>query len=319
MLKTPVALLVFNRPDTTERVFAEIAKAKPSKLFIIADGPRAGHPTDAERCAQTRAVVERVDWDCELFKHYADVNLGCGFRVATGIGWVFEHVEEAIILEDDCLPHPTFFRFCEELLEKYRYNDRIMMVAGRNSVDIFTPYSYCFTYNHSNWGWATWRRAWKYHDIEIKAWPRLRNTGWLMSILENPRAVEYWQGIFDKMHAIADHPTTWDYQWTFAVWAQNGLAITPKVNLIGNIGFGENATSTKSLNDSRANATVTAVAFPLVHPPQVLRDRETDRAVFSRMVAEWFRPDSRSWIRRKLSQWIPPPLKDRIRRAALLA
>jgi hypothetical protein len=118
------------------------------------------------------------------------------------------------------------------------------------------------------------------------------------------------------MHAIADHPNAWDYQWTFAVWAQNGLAITPKVNLIANIGFGENATSTKSLNDSRANATVTAMAFPLVHPPHVVRSRETDRAVFSWMVAEWFPPDSRSWFRRKLSPLIPRSVKQQIRRFA---
>jgi hypothetical protein len=131
-LKTPVALIIFKRPDTTERVFETIRQAKPPKLLVVADGPRTDQPGEAEKCAATRAIIDRVDWDCEVLKNYSDSNLGCGLRPATGISWVFEQVEEAIVLEDDCVPHPTFFRFCEELLEYYRHDERIMSISGIN-------------------------------------------------------------------------------------------------------------------------------------------------------------------------------------------
>ncbi len=158
-IRTPVALIIFNRPDTTERVFAEIAKARPPKLFIIADGPREDRPGEAERCASARAIVDRVDWNCEVQKNYSDVNLGCGARPATGISWVFDQVEEAIILEDDCIAHPTFFRFCDELLEKYRDDERIMHIAGNNFQfgNQRTSFSYFFSHHNICWGWASWR------------------------------------------------------------------------------------------------------------------------------------------------------------------
>ena len=145
-MNTPVALIIFNRPDTTKKTFDEIAKARPPKLFVIADGPRADHPEDIKKCAAVREIIERVDWKCEVIKNYSDVNLGCGKRPATGISWIFEHVEEAIILEDDCVPHPTFFRFCEELLEKFRYDERVMQISGSNFQlgHKRTSYSYFF-------------------------------------------------------------------------------------------------------------------------------------------------------------------------------
>src|SRR4029453_18315014 len=156
MLRTPVAFFIFNRPEATARVFGEIAKVKPARLFVIADGPRQSRLGEAEKCAAARAIIERVDWDCEILKNYSDVNVGCGIRIATGISWVFEQVEAAIILEDDCLPHQTFFRFCEELLEKYRDDEGVMHIAGNNL--LFgrrqMPFSYCFSYFTPSWGWA---------------------------------------------------------------------------------------------------------------------------------------------------------------------
>ena len=119
-LNTPVAFLIFNRPHTTQRVFAEIAKARPPKLLVVADGPRNDRPGEAELCAQTRAIIDQVDWDCEVLTHYADKNMGCKKRIASGIDWVFTQVEEAIILEDDCLPEASFFQFCEENLAPAR-------------------------------------------------------------------------------------------------------------------------------------------------------------------------------------------------------
>lgn len=310
MLSTPIALIIFNRPETTKQVFEQIVHAKPRTFFVIADGPRPDHPEDVEKCAATRAIVEKVDWPCDLVKNYSEVNLGCGVRPATGITRVFEHVDQAIILEDDCVPHPSFFRFCHELLEKYRDDERVMMISGRNNWDgSLSPYSYYFAYHHSNWGWATWRRAWQHFDMRIKAWPALRETSWLQDILEYPAAVELWRRIFDKAHGGAGEVDFWDYQWTFALWSRFGLAITPKVNLITNIGFGEGASHTKSRKDFRAELSASAACFPLVHPPFIVRAEDMDRVAFSQFSrgassAAHFLPS----LRAGLSRLAPVPL-----------
>jgi hypothetical protein len=275
-LTTPVAFLIFNRPDTTARVFEAIRQAKPPKLLVVADGPRPDRPDDVEKCKAARAIIDKVDWDCAVLKNYSEVNLGCGKRPATGITWVFEQVEEAIIFEDDCLPHPTFFRFCEELLNYYRHDERIMVISGNNFQfgRSRTNYSYYFSrYNHI-WGWASWRRAWKYFDYDLKLWPKIKNENWLTSILEDKTAVKYWTKNFQRTYE--GEPTVWDYRWTFACWIQNGLTILPSVNLVSNIGFGEGATHTSSSKSKVANLPVEEMIFPLKHPPFLLRHVEAD-------------------------------------------
>src|SRR5215831_3805810 len=158
-MRTPVALIIFNRPDVTERVFAEIAHARPRKLLVIADGPRFNRPGEAEKCTATRAIIDRVNWECEVLKNYSDVNLGCGGRESSAMIWIFEQAEEAIILEDDTLPQPTFFRFCEELLEKYRDDERVMHISGDNWLfgQKRISDSYFFSHYCLSWGWASWR------------------------------------------------------------------------------------------------------------------------------------------------------------------
>jgi len=278
MLNVPVALMFFNRPSETRRVLDEIRAAKPRQLFLIADGPRPDRPEDEAKCAATRALVEIIDWPCEVFRNYADVNLGPGRRPVTGISWVFEHVDRAIILEDDCVPHPTFFPFCEELLQKYADDRRIMMIAGTNLYPMPTRYSYHFCYHHSNWGWATWRRAWQHFDPLIRQWPLLPDTSWLSDILTQPRAIEAWKSIFARVHARpVDY---WDYQWTFSMWRQYAFALTPAVNLISNIGFGNDATHTRSVSDSKGHRAVTEMALPLTHPPLIVRNKQEDRLAF---------------------------------------
>jgi hypothetical protein len=277
-MRTPVAFIVFNRPEKTARVFAEIAQAKPRKLFVIADGPRPHCLRDVAQCSAVRKIIDQVDWECEVLQNYSEVNLGCGRRPATGISWVFEHVEEAIILEDDCVPRPTFFRFCEELLEKYRDDWRVMMIGGFNMYPNRSPYSYRFSRVPACvGGWAAWRRAWQYWDGQMTLWPLLRDTPWLLDIMEDPRAIASWQKIFERAYTESSHADYWDYQWMFACWAQSGLAILPTtVNLLSNIGFDAEATHTKSANDSRANLPTGEMIFPLQHPPYMMRDRETD-------------------------------------------
>jgi hypothetical protein len=274
-LKTPVTFIIFNRPETTSRVFEEIRKARPPLLLLVADGPRSGHASDAELCAEARAVVEQVDWACEIRKNYSDINLGCRKRVSSGLDWIFSEVEEAIILEDDCLPHPTFFQFCEELLQKYRDDNRIGHIGGVNFQfgRKRMPYSYYFSrYNHI-WGWASWRRAWRNYDVNIGLWPEVRDGKWLRGVLGERHLVKYWTRIFDKVYQHGVN--TWDYQWMFHCWTQNRLAIIPNVNLISNIGFDTNATHTTGQSEFNSMKTE-AMKFPLSHPPFIIRDSASD-------------------------------------------
>ncbi len=305
-MNTPVAFLIFNRPETTARVFAEIARARPRKLLIVADGPRPGRTGEAEACQATRTLVERVDWDCEVITNYSETNMGCRRRVSTGITWVFEHVEEAVILEDDCLPHPTFFRFCEELLERFRDDKRVMMISG----DSFqfgrrrTPYSYYFSRGTTDiWGWASWRRAWQLYDVEMRLWPDLRDAGWLSDLLGDEEMVRYWRDTFDKTFAGHD---TWDYQWTFAIWAQHALAAIPEVNLISNIGWGQQATHTGASDSPLGNLPVAAMEFPLKHPPHVWRHNAADRFAFERKCLWYgYEPTLYRRLHRKLFSLLP--------------
>jgi len=278
-IDTPVAIVVFNRPDTTRKVLSGIAQARPRKLFVIADGPRNDHPEDIEKCAAVRKIFDRLDWKCEVSKRYLDTNLGCGKGPAMGISWVFDHVEQAIILEDDCVADSCFFNFCEEILKRYQHDQRIMMVSGRSNLYDRKPrqYSYYLSRLPSCWGWGTWRRAWRYFDIKVRLWPSLRDTSWLSDIMLNSMEIDYWKILFDKAYADAGEVDYWDYQWAFACWAHQGLAVLPTTNLIRNIGFGEHATHTKSWADKRAKANIGNMAFPLRHPPHLVRDRDADR------------------------------------------
>ncbi len=274
-LNTPVAFLIFNRPDTTAMVFEAIRQARPPQLLVVADGPRANRPEEEPLCQATRAVIEGVDWPCEVLTNYSDVNLGCKTRVSSGLDWVFSNVDEAIILEDDCLPHPTFFRFCEELLERYRDDDRVMMIAGTNKLfgrrSISTSY-YFSRYVHV-WGWASWKRAWKYYDVGMKAWPEIRDGGSLNGIFREKRVARYWHRMFERVyHGGVD---TWDYQWTFACLIQNGVTILPNVNLISNIGFGSMATHTQG-RSVYAGMKTESMLFPLKHPVSLIRDEQAD-------------------------------------------
>ncbi|MBW4651339.1 MAG: glycosyltransferase family 2 protein [Kastovskya adunca ATA6-11-RM4] len=275
-LKTPVAFVIFNRPHTTEKVFEAIRQAKPPKLLVIADGPREDKPGEAEKCAAARAIIEQVDWDCEVLKNYSDVNLGCGRRPSSGFDWVFDTVEEAIILEDDCVPDPTFFRFCEDLLEYYRHDERIMSITGLN-VQFGrkrTADSYYFSRYTNSWGWASWRRAWKYFDYEMKLWPEIKQGNFLTDILGEPRAVKVWSHTFD--FTVNGHDA-WDFQWAFACWLQRGLTIIPNENLISYIGYSlTDATHTKEERSQYNNLKVEAMDFPLKHPKFVIRDRQAD-------------------------------------------
>jgi len=272
--KAPVLLLIFNRPDLTFRTFDAIRAARPEQLFISGDRPRPGSAEDAEMVARARTVADKIDWDCEVTTRFHDQNLGCARAVSSGIDWAFESVDELVILEDDCHPSPSFYPFCAELLERFRADQRVFVISGDNFQQRAprTPYSYHFSrYNHC-WGWATWKSAWKHYDIEMKEWPEIRDGEWLEDIFRDPPATAYWKHIFDEVHA--GKIDTWDYQWTFACWIQSGLTVLPTVNLVQNIGFGEDATHTT--DESNTHPPADNLTFPLSHPPYVLRDNQAD-------------------------------------------
>jgi hypothetical protein len=210
-----------------------------------------------------------------VLKNFAETNMGCKQRVSSGLDWVFETVAEAIILEDDCLPHPTFFRFCEELLNRYRDDERIMAISGDNFQfgRKRTEHSYYFSRYPHCWGWATWRRAWRYYDGDMDLWPTIREGKWLRDILEDRQAVAYWARIFDRTYN--GDIDSWAYAWTFACWTQSGLTALPNVNLVSNIGFGIEATHTQGTTQ-QANISVKPIGFPLCHPPFVIRDVRAD-------------------------------------------
>lgn len=275
-LRTPVAFIIFKRADTTEKVFEAIRKAKPRKLLVIADGPRQDVPGEAEKCSYTRAIVERVDWDCEVLTNYSEVNLGCKKRVSSGLNWVFQNVEEAIILEDDCLPDPTFFQFCASLLDKYRNDRRIFSISGQNLLfgQKRTDYSYYFSRHTYVWGWATWKRAWHYYDLNMKLWPEIKEKNFLSDLLVDRQAVKHWSKDFQGLYN--GQIDTWDYQWMFACWTQNGLNIHPNSNLVSNIGFGSESTHTARKKSRYAAISTEPINFPLQHPPYLIYDRRAD-------------------------------------------
>jgi hypothetical protein len=275
-MDTPVALILFNRPDTTQRVFEAIRAARPSRLLLIADGPRADRAGEAELCRAARAVVEAVDWPCRVERNFSDVNLGCGRRVSSGLDWVFGQVEEAIVLEDDCLPDPSFFPYCEELLGRYREDERVTFITGTSfrSVPMRTDDSYYFSRFPMVWGWASWRRAWRHYDFTLKAWPALKAGRWLDDLLDGPAAVRFWSRLFDRVRA--GKIDTWDHQMVCSLWMQSGLTVVPRTNLVANIGFGPDATHTPD-DDPAALRAVGSVELPLRHPDFVLRDAVADR------------------------------------------
>jgi hypothetical protein len=274
-LNKPVAFLVFNRPDTTARVFEAIRQARPPKLLVVSDGPRADKPGEAERCAAVRRIIDGVDWPCEVLKNYSDTNLGCKRRVSSGLDWVFKTVEEAIVLEDDCLPQPTFFQFCQELLDRYRDDERVMMISGFNVFGVLReePHDYFFSKYPHIWGWASWRRTWKLYDVAMKEWGRMRDPANYLELFDSPREAIFFKRAFDRVYnGLLD---TWDAQVAFMFFFRKGLAAFPKANLISNIGFNPDATHTRKANRLSIVSTG-GMSFPLRHPAFISRDVEKD-------------------------------------------
>lgn len=273
-LRTPILFIAFNRPEPTRRVFEEIRKAKPDRLFVAADGPRADGPGESELCRQVREIVSDIDWPCEKHFLFRDENLGCKAAMSSAIGWFFENVEEGIILEDDCLPDQSFFHFCEEMLARFRSDERVMMVSGYNIAGSWnTPFSYLFSRYGSIWGWATWRRAWKTYDANVLSWKDPANQEKVRRIIGDSFFWKIKKKKIDQVHAgIVD---TWDHQWDYARFMHDGIVVVPNQNLIENIGFGPEATHTKQASGLERRKD--SLPFPLKHPGSIELDRAYDK------------------------------------------
>lgn len=284
-LEVPVAVIVFRRPDVTRRVFAAVSAARPKRLFLIADGPRADRPDEPSRCEEVREIVTAVDWPCQVETNFAEQNMGLDSRVVSGLDWVFSQVAEAIILEDDCLPDPSFFRFSSELLERYRDWHQIGFITGFNPLEKSFPfqYSYYFAPTTNIWGWATWRRSWQKYDSEMQSWPAVKEAQLLALLFPDRRAVAHWTEIFERMYH-GKGPDTWDYRWAYTCWTRNWINIVPRRNLVQNIGFGIDATHT-SIPARGLVLPASSIGFPLEHPPAVIawlaHLMETQRRFFS--------------------------------------
>lgn len=270
--ETPILFMIFKRPQATEKVFQAIKKVEPKVLYVAADGPR--DEKEKEKCLQTREIINGIDWKCEVKTLYREKNLGCKMAVSSAIDWFFDSVESGIILEDDCVPHKSFFYYCEELLGRYKDDNRIFAITGTNlQKQRNIPYSYYFSKHLHVWGWATWKRVWKQYDKEMKLWPTIKEKKLLCELYPEKFERKYWTHIFDKVynHGI----DTWDYQLSFLCKIHNALIIAPQNNLISNIGFHMEATHTKTESDASELPTK-ELLFPLTHPPFVIRDVSAD-------------------------------------------
>ncbi|MFA6065187.1 MAG: hypothetical protein WCW44_05705 [archaeon] len=287
-LNAPVLFLVFNRPDTALRVFGEIRKAKPKRLYVACDGPRVNRADDVLNVGKVRGIVENVDWDCDVKYLFRKENLGCGRAVSEAITWFFEHEEMGIILEDDCLPDQSFFPYCEELLKKYKGNEKIMMISGDNyqyNGGIKVKESYFFSKYSHIWGWATWRRAWNKFDLNVKKWPLIKGNKLPKDFFDSKQEEKYFSKAFDLIYL---NPTfTWDIQWLFTCWYNKGLSVYPNKNLVKNIGFEGQYTNTLIKKKFILETPLESMG-EIVHPKSIFRNIEADKFTFNR----WFKKSS---------------------------
>jgi len=298
----PVALIVFNRPSHTAKVLDAIRAVRPKELMVVADGPRPDRPEDGDKCEAVRALFDNVGWNCSISRNFAPTNLGCRGCVSAGLDWVFEQAEQAIILEDDCLPHHSFFGFCSDLLDRYRNDKRIMGITGDNFQNGVRrgEASYYFSRYFHIWGWATWRRAWRHFDVDVQSWQVLRRSNWLSKLLNRRVSERVWARNFESVYER--QLDTWDYQWQYAVWMHGGLVATPNINLVSNIGTGGDATHT--IGDGPLFRLPTfQMESPLSHPAEVTRDVEADeyieRTIFAPPLSVRLNNKARRLLRRR--------------------
>lgn len=275
MFNRPILLIAFNNDQTTIRVLDGLRVLAPARLYFAVDGPRRHVAGDADRVAIVRGLQARIDWPCKVETLFPQENLGPRLAVSAAITWFFEREDAGIVLEHDCLADPSFFGFCDVMLDRYRDTDRVMHVSG----NFFQPHpighaSYYFSRIPHIWGWASWRRAWRHYDVGMRDWTAYRNSGRLATHIPWFWQRQKWRYILDR---VSDSRTqTWDYQWTCALFRQLGVAVTPNVNLVTNIGFGPGAVHSTNVHSPFANLPVSPMPQALVHPAPLAVSDEAD-------------------------------------------
>lgn len=279
----PILFIVFNRLDTAKRVLESIQQAKPPKLYIASDGARSSRDCESDQVTNVREyILANIDWECEVKTLFREKNLGCKIAVSSAISWFFEHEEMGVILEDDCLPHPTFYRFCQELLDKYKDDQRIAMISGNNFQfgHKLNNDSYYLSKNNHIWGWASWRDRWvNDYDIKMTQWPIIKDENRVSDLFDSKEEQKHFHQVFEKVSK--NGIDTWDYQWNFCSRINGRVAILPNINLVSNIGFGVNASHTKEISEV-ANMDTQEMIFPLKHPRNFFVSSMLDSRYFIR-------------------------------------
>jgi hypothetical protein len=289
-LHTPVLLLIFNRLSTTQHVFYEIKKAKPKKFYIACDGPKSESNVEINKVKAVRDFVyENIDWECKVETYFRDTNSGCKYGVSGGIDWFFNNEEMGIVLEDDTVPCQSFFWFCQELLERYKDDYRVMQINGTNFFwnQIQNHHaSYFFSKYGNIWGWASWRRAWKLYDVNINNWKKLKKH-FLGKLFENKKERIVREQQIEKI--LNGQIDTWDFQWILYKHLNAGLNIIPNNNMVKNIGFIEDSTHTKSnKKDIRSNLPIKEMQFPLLHTNYIFSNIEYDALMRKRILSKYY-------------------------------
>jgi hypothetical protein len=302
---SPVLFIIFNRHDTALQVLAQIRKAKPARLYIVADGPRALREGEAKRCEETKAkVLAGVDWECELKTFFLDENVGPKMAISSAIDWFFENEPEGIILEHDCLPADSFFMFCDELLKKYRFDTRIWLISGSNLLKgrRWNEATYYFSQLTNGWGFATWRRSWAQYDRDLSAYTEVEAEQQLKKIFTDPFIIYCWLDIFKKTKS--GEIDTWDYQAGFAHFFNNCINVVPNSNLVSNIGFGEFAENTMNADSVFSKIPLEEIT-EIIHPKFMLPEKEADHLI----LLDEFKPiaqylQKHNSVRRRFKRWL---------------
>ena len=280
-MNTPILILLFNRPKETKILINRLRNIKPLKIYISQDGPRNQSPNDIILCQSVRDIIKDIDWNCEIKKKFNKVNLGCRASVSSALNWFFENEENGIILEDDCIPSNSFFNFCEQMLNRYKNSENIYSISGSNFQNnkkigngdyYFSKYAHC-------WGWATWKRAWKNYDDDMKFWTKLKTSHLWNKLHPIFFEKKYWLKVFDSVYNRKID--SWAYVWLASVWNVGGKSIIPNTNLIVNIGFNEFATNTLRFSKvDEEKLKFTEIESNLSHPSDQIINYKADEYVF---------------------------------------
>lgn len=293
--KSAVAILTFNRTKTTQKLLDIMKIVQPPRLYVIIDAPRKDKLGESEQVEAVKAIFDQVNWECDVYKNFAEKNMGTCMRQYTGFSWVFENEESAIIFEDDCIPSLDFFRFCDEMLEKYKDDERVMMVSGSNYLTKWeTGNSYHFSSMGGIWGWASWSRAWKLNDIDIMRW-RDENLRRIIRSKIGKVQYEHRKEAWDNLCCNSENAKTWDFQWWFARTINDGLTIIPCVNLVSNIGFDAGAVHTTAAA-ANVNLPTFPLEFPLKSPDYVIEDKDFDKQMYNLI----FRGSIKTRVKRRI-------------------